>query len=115
MQITKAEHTFEVVDRYPLGYVIWNIPNDEPKDYLPLCRLSTHQPFQGGRCIETDTLKALRCEGVNELLGAVGVGLNTPQKIIQFTDKLAGTKYAGYELQRAQAALPYAKMLMSRI
>lgn len=115
MQITKAEHIFEVVDHYPLGYIIWNISNDEPKDYLPLCRLSTHQPFQGGRCVETNTLKALRCEGVDELLGAAGVGLNTPQKIIQFADRFAGTKHVGYELQRARTALPYAKMLMSRI
>lgn len=115
MQITKSGYTFEVVDHYPLGYIIWNIPNNESKDYLPLCRLSVNQPILGGCGIEADTLKALRCEGVDELLGAAGVGLDTPQKIIRFTNRFVGTKYVGYELRRARAALPYAELLMSKI
>ena len=50
---------FEIVDFIPLGYEVWNIGHHMPKGWIPLCRLSSHQPFPGGRNIERDTLKAI--------------------------------------------------------
>ena len=46
--ITNREYTFELVDFVPLGYEIWNIGRNMAPGYLPLCRISARQPFQGG-------------------------------------------------------------------
>ena len=70
-------HTFELVDRVPLGYSIWNIGENMADGYLPLCRLAAVQPFPGGRSIEVDTLKAIKCEGAQEILAAAGWGPET--------------------------------------
>lgn len=70
-------YQFEVVDTIPLGYVIWNIGELMVPGYLPLCRLSWHQPFPGGRNIETDTLKAIRCNNAQVVMKAVGHGHDT--------------------------------------
>lgn len=68
---------FEVVDIIPLGYVIWNIGDHMVPGYLPLCRLAMRQPFPGGRNIETDTLKAIRCNNAQVVMKAVGHGPDT--------------------------------------
>ena len=72
-----VSHTFELVDRVPLGYSIWNIGENMADGYLPLCRLAAVQPFPGGRSIEVDTLKAIKCEGAQEILAAAGWGPET--------------------------------------
>ena len=55
--------TYEVVTEPPLGYIIWNIGDNAPEGYLPFCRLKFMQPFEGGREIESDTLKAMKRAG----------------------------------------------------
>ena len=52
------EHTYEIVNAVPLGYTVWNIGHPVAGEYLPLCRLSQHQPFPGGQSIDVDSLKA---------------------------------------------------------
>lgn len=54
------EHTYEIVNAVPLGYTVWNIGHPVAGEYLPLCRLSQHQPFPGGQSIDVDSLKAIR-------------------------------------------------------
>ena len=54
---------YEVVTEPPLGYIIWNIGDNAPEGYLPFCRLKFMQPFEGGREIESDTLKAMKRAG----------------------------------------------------
>lgn len=66
--------TYEVVTEPPLGYIIWNIGDNAPEGYLPFCRLKFMQPFEGGREIESDTLKAMKCDGAREILAAIGLG-----------------------------------------
>lgn len=70
-------NVYEIVDEVPLGYTIWNIGVNAPEGYLPFCRLSRHQRFEGGRDIETDTLKAMKVEGVQDILAAVSNGYRT--------------------------------------
>lgn len=72
---------YEIVDEVPLGYMIWNIGENAPDGYLPFCRLSRHQPFEGGRNIETDTLKAMKVDGAREILAAVSAGHGTLAKM----------------------------------
>ena len=68
-------YTFEIVDKIPKGYIIWNIDFDLMQDGLvPLCQV------RPGTCdVITDTLKAIRFPdaSVRELLAkAVSRGIN---------------------------------------
>lgn len=77
-------HLFEVVDQIPLGYEIWNIGNNMIKGYIPFCRLKANQPFNGAKCIEADTLKAMKVEGVDVVLKAVMHGPKTIKQMKEF-------------------------------
>ena len=70
--IKSGEHVFEIVDKVPCGYMIWNIGTNMVDGYLPLCRLKAAQPFQGGREIEVDTLKAIKVDGAQIILDVIG-------------------------------------------
>ena len=48
-------YTFEIVDRIPEGYEIWNISDDKIKGYLPLC-----QCYPNTYHIIPETLKAIK-------------------------------------------------------
>ena len=102
--------TFELGDFVPHGYLIWNIGENMPDGYLPLCRLAARQPFPGGRSIEPDTLKAIKCEGAQTILSAIGYGPDTKDAIVQYIDKHSsaepGSRYY-IPVQRMKAALPY--------
>ena len=63
-------HRFELVNEVPPGYEVWNIGDNMAPGYLPLCRLCADQPFEGGRNIEEDTLKAIKIEGAEKILRA---------------------------------------------
>lgn len=49
---------YEVVDKIPKGYEVWNIGNHAPKGYLPLCLR-----VAGTYTIQPNALKALKFEG----------------------------------------------------
>lgn len=50
-------HTFEIVDKIPEGYFVWNITlQDENKDYIPLAELLNGKGFD----VNPDTLKAIK-------------------------------------------------------
>lgn len=54
-------HTFEIVETFPAGYVVWNIGrrNFNFGSYLPLAKpVATKYDFQ--KCIDPDTLKAIK-------------------------------------------------------
>lgn len=104
-------HRFEIVDEIPLGYEIWNIGHHMPDGWLPLCRLSANQPFEGATQIEPDTLKALRCEGAQVILAASVSDIDTLEKAEKFIAKYDGNPKKEYELNKAKAALPYMRQL----
>ena len=79
--LRKDNDVFEIVDTVPLGYSIWNIGRNMPDGYLPFCRLCAIQPFEGAQCIETDTLKAVKTEGAQTILAAVGRGAGNDLKL----------------------------------
>jgi len=102
-------HTFEVVESVPNGYFIWNIGSNMVDGYLPLCRLSAYQPFPGGRAIETDTLKAIKTDGAQIILSAVGYGPNTVKEMESHIKKHSAG--APYECAKMQKALPYMRKI----
>ena len=66
--ITVGKDVFQVIRFLPLGYEVWKIGTNMAPGYIPLCRISTHQDFIGGRKIETDTLRAIRYDDARNCL-----------------------------------------------
>lgn len=107
--IKSGEHVFEIVDKVPYGYMIWNIGTNMVDGYLPLCRLKAVQPFQGGREIEVDTLKAIKVDGAQIILEAIGGGQDTPEKMEAYVKRYRNAKpgtWSYRQVQRMKAALP---------
>jgi len=107
MTISDGQHEFELVDSVPLGYVIWNIGKNMIDGYLPLCRLSAYQGFVGGRSIETDTLKAIKTDGAQTILSAIGFGGDTVTEIQKYIAKHSGQKNNEWIIERMEKALPF--------
>lgn len=103
---------YQLVDFVPEAYGIWNIgPTNMPDGYLPFCLLksSLEQPFEGGRDIYPDRLLAVRTDGAQKILAAVGAGPQTPKEMREFIEK---NKEAGGPWEKAMAkkmeeALPF--------
>ena len=104
-------HIFRLVESVLPGYMIWNIRKQHmPEGYLPLCRPSFFQPFPGGRSIDVETLLAIKTDGAQIILDAIGYGPQTPEEMEKYIEKhkTAKTGCCGYEeVKRMKAALPY--------
>lgn len=99
--------TYEVVSTRPLGYEIWNIgKHNAPEGYLPFCRLSTGQPFPGGKNIEADTLRALKCDGWDTILDAIGFGPGNSAEMKRFIEKYGHDPRRDWACERMRAAIP---------
>ena len=112
--ITHHGNTFELVDRVPHGYLIWNIGKNMIDGYLPLCRLAYFQPFPGGRNIEVETLKAIKCEGAQTILEAIGYGPETPDQMERYIEKHSGESSCGRHataVKRMKKALPLMRQI----
>ena len=114
---TFPEHTYEIVSAVPLGYMVWNIGHPVAGEYLPLCRMSKYQPFPGGRSIDVDSLKAIRCDGAQTILDAVGYGPGTLDEMECFIEKHKMARPGTLrhrEVERMKAALPFMRSLQWR-
>ena len=108
-------HKFKIVDFVPLGYTVWNIgPQNMPYGYLPLCRLKMVQPFDGGREIETDTLKAIKIEGAHHILDAVGYGPDTLEAMEKFVAKYENKESYQWRIAKMKKALPIMRQIKWR-
>ncbi len=112
--ITHNGDTFELVDRVLVGYHIWNIGEHMVDGYLPLCRLAPVQPFPGGRNIETNTLKAIKCDGAQTILAAIGYGPETPDEMEQYIEKHERKGTRTIEVERMKKALPFMREIKWR-
>lgn len=103
--IISGNHTFEVVESVPRGYSVWMIGKNMIDGYLPLCRLSPVQPFEGGRNVEIRTLKAIKTEGAQTILAACGYGAET----VKGMEKLLNgkKKQEDYIVEKIEKALPF--------
>ncbi len=113
--ITSKGDTFELVDYVPYGYIVWNIGKNMIDGYLPLCRLSAMQPFPGGRNIETDTLKAIKVDGAQTILAAIGWGPETPDEMEAYIKKNSTNNDRRMEVERMKAALPIMRRIKWRV
>lgn len=114
---TFPERTYEIVSAVPLGYMVWNIGHPVAGEYLPLCRMSKYQPFPGGRSIDVDSLKAIRCDGAQTILDAVGYGPGTLDEMECFIEKHKMARPGTLrhrEVERMKAALPFMRSLQWR-
>lgn len=109
--ITHHGNTFELVDRVPRGYFVWNIGKNMIDGYLPLCRLALFQPFPGGRSIEAETLKAIKCEGAQTILAAIGWGPETPEEMERYIEKHERKGAHTMEVERMKKALPLMRQI----
>ncbi len=109
--ITNNGDTFELVDRVPRGYLIWNIGKNMVDGYLPLCRLAYFQPFPGGRNIEVETLKAIKCEGAQTILAAIGWGPETPEEMERYIEKHERKGTHIMEVESMKKALPLMRQI----
>lgn len=112
--ITSSGYTFEVVDHVPSGYLIWNIGKHMVDGYLPLCILASDQPFPGGRTVNVDALKAIKCDGAQTILAAIGYGPETPDQMDRYIEKYSkegpGGRHA-MAVDRMKKALPFMREL----
>lgn len=76
--ITYENHTYEIVDEIPVGYLIWNIGEHAPEGYLPLCKPLFPQPFPGSYRIDGDTLKAIKADDAQVILTVVHIADTLP-------------------------------------
>lgn len=105
-KIICGNHTFELIDCVPPGYEIWNIGKNMIDGYLPLCRLALRQRFPGAREIDVDSLKAIKTDGAQIILAAVGYGPKTPETMERYI-----RKHNDYAARKMKAALPYMKKI----
>ena len=109
--LSRVSHTFEIVDRVPPGYHIWNIGDNMADGYLPLCRLCAIQPFPGGRSIEADTLKAIKCEGAQLILDAIWWGAERAEEMERFIEKNKDKPNRRRVVERMKKAMPYIRKI----
>ena len=70
-----------------------------------MCRLAYFQPFPGGRNIEVETLKAIKCEGAQTILAAIGWGPETPEEMERYIEKHERKGTHAMEVERMKYGL----------
>lgn len=107
-------HVYEVVEEVPLGHLIWNIGHCAPEGYLPLCRPARVQRWPGARGIDVETLKAIKCEGAQDILAAVGHACcGTLPEMEAYVEKHKNTKKSWEKegVKLCRKAIPYMKKI----
>lgn len=115
-EVIDGEDRFEIVDSVPRGFFIWNIGKNMPDGYLPLCedeprdkQMQRHGVYSKYR-IDPDTLKAIRTDGAQIILAAVGEAGTTPNELKAYRKKNRNAKEGSwaYDLcRRIDKAMPY--------
>ena len=104
-----GEFTFELVDYVPRGYVIWYIGKYMPDGYLPLCKLK-----KNSLQIEPDTLKAIKIDGAQTILEAVGWNTETVEQMELYLKRHRNAKKGSRiykHVQKVKAALPIMRQI----
>lgn len=112
--IISGEYTFEIVENIPRNYFIWNIGKNMIDGYLPLCRLAGRQPFEGGRCIDVESLRAIKIDEAQIILAAIGGGQCTIESMEKYIKCYKNAKCGTYsyaQVQRMKKALPIMKKI----
>lgn len=80
---TLPSRTYEIVDSIPHGFFVWNIGSHAPDGFVPLCE----NAGTGKYGINPDTLKAVRSDHADLILGCASSGARTPSEARDFLDR----------------------------
>ena len=108
MQKIKSDrHEFELVDFIPYGYKIWNIGDNMVPGYLPLVQTGGYDGCQ----VIISSMKAVKVDGAQTILAAIGFGDNTVPQMEKYIEKFATSKdpVKMMQIQRYKKALPIMK------
>ena len=100
--LNERNDIFEVVEKIPSGFFVWNIGENMGHDeYIPLCE-DLHPEDKDNYEIKTSTLKAIRLsrEDVEALREAASVGINSKKT----AEKALKSKRTGYNADRKRKA-----------
>ena len=97
-----GNHEFQIVDSVPYGYVIWNIGQNMVDGWLPLVQT-------GGRdgCQVIGIKKAIKVDGAQVILSAVGYGPHTIATMQKYIEENERKKNRTHCVKRMKAALPF--------
>jgi hypothetical protein len=102
-KLEMGRHTFELVDSVPAGYVIWNIGKNMVDGYLPIVQV-------GEGCRVNDrTMKAIKVDGAQTVLAAVGYGPGTVKEMEKYIRKHGKSRPS--EVERMKKALPIMRQI----
>lgn len=112
MYIMLKGHCLGVVDRVPCGYII--VPLDEgalmdgmmKEGCILIGKPLDHQTLTWNISIDRRTLKALKCDGADVLLDALGYGMTT----IDIMEKYI-SENNNYIADKMRKAIPYMRRL----
>lgn len=98
-----GQYTYELVDYVPKGYEIWNIGHHMKDGYLPIVESGGYDGCQ----VILETMKAIKLDGAQTVLKAVGRGQTTKEKMEKYVKRYANStsKSTRIHLARLQAAL----------
>lgn len=93
--------TYEVVDKIPAGFFVWNIGENMGTDeYIPICE-DLHPENRNDYSINPETVKAIRLDtkDVKSLRRAAGYGINSKQT----AEKALKSKRRGHMTDKKRA------------
>lgn len=102
-KLTVGEHVFEIIDFVPSNFQIWNIGKNMPDGYLPLVQTGGYDGCQ----VNTRNMRAIKIDGAQTILKAIGHGQNTIEKMEAFIKiyKNSNNKAKKVQVQRLKDAL----------
>lgn len=83
LKITSGKHEFELVESVPWGYKIWNIGKNMIDGYLPIVQVGGYDGCQ----VNTSTMKAIKTDGAQTILEAIGAGPSTVKEMESYIEK----------------------------
>ncbi len=113
-KIVYGKNTFTIVNEVPDGYKIWNIGPYMLKGFIPLCRLKQELLQKGLYVIEKDCLLAIKSEGSDKIMAAIGGGYHTValmEKFLSDNPKPKEDSWEAKQILRIKAALPYMRKI----
>lgn len=97
-----ATHTFEIVEKIPADYFVWNIGDNMTAGYIPVCESA------GGYSVNVKTLKAIALEEneIKILRKSAGYGVNDLKSARRASKLNPKTRRAAEKKEIAIATLP---------
>lgn len=106
--ITNGNHTFEIVDFVPYGYKIWGIGKNMIDGYLPLVQTGGYDG-----CQVIGIKKAIKIEGAQTILAAIGYGEYTIKGMEEYIEKYKNSKeeIKIMQIEKYKKALPIMRQI----